>query len=213
MVDTRHWNASVAIPQLEVDRWTYLLPNTALLTEGGLQLRTGVSPTIPPGIVEADSQEANTNQTDLSLLIPMIHPNQMWPSWRKEHLGLLTFVRTRWLLRYPCRYWCLSCWLPVPAVLFATSLACRLPVSDACSILPSPAVRRPSDPSTQEILNKLSLLGQKPMSFTNYKLICFQTFGSGLALTDSSRLLTSSPTSPQSSDQTDDPADIQYQLH
>ena len=32
-------------------------PNAALLGEGGLQLRVGVSPAIPPGIVEADGQE------------------------------------------------------------------------------------------------------------------------------------------------------------
>ena len=86
-----------------------------------------------------------------------------------------------------------------------TLLACCLPVPNASSILPSPAVWRPSDLSTQDILNK--------QSFTNYKLICFQPFGSGLALATSSCLLTLSPTSPQSSNQTDDPSGIQYQPH
>ena len=43
-----------------------------------------------------------------------------------------------------------------------------------------------------------------------YSIVFFLPFGSGLALTDSSRLLTSSSTNPQSSDHTDDPADIQY---
>ena len=74
-----------------------------------------------------------------SLLIPPVHPNWMWPCWRKEHLGLFTFVLTHQLLGHP-----FSLVVPVPAILAETLPTCP----DTSSILPSPAGWKMFDLST-----------------------------------------------------------------